>query len=289
MRFSAIRSLLKNSLNATPEDCIDLIQAHALPLRTHPSFTVNFAHKIWMKAFKDENWNKAVQTMGVLGFTTCDPFMWVKKSLKAQKHDLACITHQYANYPIEKNKNLAIRSLALYAQSPLLKSALCHTSMNLSYIFEKIPYHSRYDEHFSNHQIENKTLAHNLLEGAPIDVVYEIMAHNNHVPSKEEWGALVSSSRIKKHPVIPFELLLNVLTLDQNNGDFAVECMINANNTRWLQNPSEEHALDHMPSSNPHLKYIKEVVEHLRSQKIRSTIMDHLQQTAATTPLKRKI
>lgn len=289
MRFAEIRAQFKKALNGSAQECIGLIQTYAFQLQTHPSFTINFAHKVWVRAFEDEQWVEVARIMGELGLRTSNSFMWLNKSIDHNKHDLACITHQYANYTTEQNKNLAVLCLALYTQSPFLLAALTHNATNLSYMFKNIPGYKKNGQYISRQRFENKTLAHCLMEEAPISLAQKIVQHNDHTLSVEEWGALVSSGR-RKQPVLSCEDLESLLLLDKAHGEYAVQCLIKANSNRWLKNVSEDQALHELPVSNPHFKHIKDVVDHLRAQKIKTAIVENLDLALDTaSSVKRKI
>lgn len=289
MKFLEIKAVLKKSLNGSPQEFIDLIEAHAFPLKTHPSFTINLCHKVWTKAFYDPCWTQVVHKMGMLGLRTSNPFMWVKRSVDNGKHDLACVTHQFANYNTVQDKNMATLSLALYAKSSFLLTALISTPVDLSYTFEYVPWSKRGDIHISNHNIEGKTLAYNLMMEAPLTIVYDIMRRNNYTPTSKEWGAVVSSYRMNKHPILSFDELAVFLLLDNNNGEFALQSMITENTHRWATNSSPEEALKQIPHSNPHLKHLPEVMEYLRSLKMKAQIEQHINSSSGVTLIKRKI
>lgn len=289
MKFADIKGALKNSLNASSKECIDLIEQYAFQLRTHPSFTINFSHKVWNKAFYEPNWIAVVQKMGELGFKTSNPSMWVKKSVENQKDDLACLTHQFANYNNALDKNWSALRVALYTKSTLLLPALTSTPLDMSYKFEYIPWSKQGDMHISNHRIEGHTLAFNLMLEAPLTLVAEIIRHNNYPPASDEWGALVSSYRINKHPPLSFNELSDLLLLDNNYGEFALQSMIAENSHRWASNSSAEDALAQIPNSNPHLKHLCEVVEHLRAQKVKDILEENLSSRDLAVAAKRKL
>lgn len=289
MKFLEIKAVLKKSLNGSPQEFIDLIEAHAFPLKTHPSFTINLCHKVWDKAFHDPCWTQVVHKMGMLGLRTSDPFMWVKRSLNNGKHDLACVTHQFANYSDVQDKNMATLWLALYAKSSFLLTALTSTPVDLSYTFEHIPWSKRGDLHISNHHINGRTLVCNLMMEAPLTLAYEIMCRNSYQPTSKEWGALVSSYRINKHPVVSFDDLASLLVLDNHNGEFALQCMVEENTHRWALNSTPDDAIAQIPHSSPHLKHLPDVVQHLQSQKVKQNIERHTSALHGLSTTKRKI
>lgn len=289
MKFSEIKGALKHSLKSSPKECVALIEQYAFQLSTHPSFTINLCHKVWAKAFSEPSWISAVQKMGELGFKPSNTSMWLKKSIENQKNDLACLTHQFANYNNTLDKSCSALQVASYIKSDFLVRALTANPLELSYKFERIPWSKMGDTHISKHRIEGHTLAYNLLLEAPLTLASEIIRHNNYTPTAQEWGALVSSYRINKHPVLSFNELSTLLLLDNNNGEFALQSMIAENNHRWSVKGSSEEALQQISTSNSHLKHLAEVVEHLRSQKVKNLIEENLNNLDAVSKVKRKI
>lgn len=289
MKFAEIKGRLKNSLNASAEESIALIEQYAFQLKSHPSFAINFCHKVWTKAFCESPWIMVVQKMGELGFKPSNPCMWLQKSIKNKKNDLACLTHQFAHYNNSLDKSISALQVALYTKSDFTVPALTSNQLELSYKFERISWSKIRDMHISNHRIEGHTLAYNLMLEAPLTLVGEIIRHNNYTPTAQEWGALVSSYRISKHPPLSFDQLSTLLLLDQDNGEFALKSMVSENNHRWATNSSPEVAITQISNSNPHLKHLCEVIEYLRSQKVKDLIEKHLNDVDVVSTAKRKI
>ena len=156
-------------------------------------------------------------------------------------------------------------------------------------MFKNVPGYNKNGQYISRRRFENKTLAHCLMEEAPLSLVQAIMQHNDHTPSAEEWGALVSSGR-RKHPILSCEELENLLLMDKAHGEYAVQCLIKSTSNRWLKNVSEDQALRELPASNPHFKHIKDVVENLRAKKTKTAIIENLDLAPNTiSNVKRKI